>query len=181
MHKHIHIHKGIWTMLGVRWSHVLLALPFIVFLLFIGSYKQYGIILIPLRTSIVAWFKPYCFSCLFHYIFIDYEQSNALPPTKMFQSIIMLHWFPKNKKTMPSEFEHQAWTCISVMKGCVAWKEFPCLSNNFVDMRISFCLMLFDNAKALFTTIYIYVEKFDGDFFLYFPCEDDCTKIPKYL
>ena len=29
LHKHIHIHKGVWTMLGVRWSHALLALPFL--------------------------------------------------------------------------------------------------------------------------------------------------------
>ena len=54
LHKYIHIHKDIWTMLGVRWSHVLRALPFITFLLFIGSNKQYGIILIPLRTRVIA-------------------------------------------------------------------------------------------------------------------------------
>ena len=36
LYKHIHIHR---SMLGVRWSHVLLALPFIAFLLYIGSYK----------------------------------------------------------------------------------------------------------------------------------------------
>ena len=41
---------------GVRQSHVLLVLPFIIFLLFIASYKQYGIALIPLRTTFVALF-----------------------------------------------------------------------------------------------------------------------------
>ena len=35
LHKHRHIHKGIWTMLGVLiWSRALFALPFIVFLSF---------------------------------------------------------------------------------------------------------------------------------------------------
>ena len=43
-------------MFGVRWSHALLALPFIIFLLFFGSYKQYVINFIPLWTSIVALF-----------------------------------------------------------------------------------------------------------------------------
>ena len=81
LHKHVHIHKGIWTMLMVRWSHALLALRFIVFLLFIGSDKQYGMILISFRTSIVALFQPHSFSCFFHYISIDYEQSNALLST----------------------------------------------------------------------------------------------------
>ena len=57
LQKHIHIYKGIWTMFGVRWSHSLFSLIFfVVFLLFIGSYKQYGIILIPLWTNIVALF-----------------------------------------------------------------------------------------------------------------------------
>ena len=56
LHKYIHIHQGICTMLGVRWSHALLVLCFIAFLLFFGSYKQYGITLIPLRTSVVALF-----------------------------------------------------------------------------------------------------------------------------
>ena len=66
-------------MCGVRWYHALLALSFIAFLLFIGSYKQYGITLnIPLHAGIVALFEPYCFSCLFHYISIDYS-STALP------------------------------------------------------------------------------------------------------
>ena len=27
LHKQKHIHNGIWTMLGVRWSHAFLALP----------------------------------------------------------------------------------------------------------------------------------------------------------
>ena len=31
LHKDIHIHKGISTMVGLRWSHALLALPFIAF------------------------------------------------------------------------------------------------------------------------------------------------------
>ena len=70
-------------MFGVKWCHALLALLFIAFLLVTGSYKQYGIILIPLRTSIVALLEPYSFSCLFHYISIDYEQSNALPSTRL--------------------------------------------------------------------------------------------------
>jgi hypothetical protein len=65
-------------MLGVRWSH---ALYFIVVLLFIGSHEQYAKSLIPLRTSMVALFQPYSFSCLFHYILIGYEQSNAPPST----------------------------------------------------------------------------------------------------
>ena len=51
LHKHIHIHKGIWTIIGVRWSHVLLAFPFIVFS-FLDSYKQYGIYFIPLRQAL---------------------------------------------------------------------------------------------------------------------------------
>jgi hypothetical protein len=37
-------------------SHALLAWPFIAFLFFIGSYKQHGITLIPLQTSIMAFF-----------------------------------------------------------------------------------------------------------------------------
>ena len=45
---------------GVRWSHALLALPFIVILLFFGSYKQ---TLIPLWNSVVTFLCPYCFSC----------------------------------------------------------------------------------------------------------------------
>ena len=49
------------------------------FFFFFCSYKQYGITLIPFQTSIVAFFYPYSFSCLFHYISIGYEQSNALP------------------------------------------------------------------------------------------------------
>ena len=40
------ISRGISTMLGVRWSHALFALPFIAFIL--GSYQQYGITPIPL-------------------------------------------------------------------------------------------------------------------------------------
>ena len=40
-------------MFGVRLSHVLFAFPFIA-LRFFGSYKQYGIAPVPLRTSIVA-------------------------------------------------------------------------------------------------------------------------------
>ena len=43
-------------MFGARWSHALLALPFITSLLFIGPYKQYEITLIPLWTSIEALF-----------------------------------------------------------------------------------------------------------------------------
>ena len=35
----------------------------------------------PSQTNVVALFLPYRFSCLFHYVFIDYEQSNALPST----------------------------------------------------------------------------------------------------
>jgi hypothetical protein len=35
-------------MLGVRWSHARLALPFIAFLRSLGSYKQYGTILLSL-------------------------------------------------------------------------------------------------------------------------------------
>ena len=68
-------------MFGVRWSHALLALPFIAFLLFIGSDNQYGITLIPLRTSMIALYHPYSFLCLFQYISIDYKQTNALPST----------------------------------------------------------------------------------------------------
>ena len=63
----------------------------------------------------------------------------------------------------------------------VAWKEFPCLISDYDDMWISFCLGLFGDANVMFTTIYIYVESFDGDFFLHFPCEDESTKSPKYL
>ena len=44
-------------MLGVRWSHALLALPFIVFLLFLDSYKQYGIALIPLGQALWPYFN----------------------------------------------------------------------------------------------------------------------------
>ena len=39
-------------MFGVRWSHTLLAFPFIVFLLLIDSYKQYRIILMPLELML---------------------------------------------------------------------------------------------------------------------------------
>jgi hypothetical protein len=70
-------------MLGVRWSHALIAMPFIAFLLFIGSHKHYRITLIPLRTSLIALFKSYSFSCLFRYILIDNEQSNDLSSTKI--------------------------------------------------------------------------------------------------
>ena len=50
--------------------------PFLYYF-FLGSHKQYRINVIPLRASVVALFWPYCFSCLFHYINIHYEQSNA--------------------------------------------------------------------------------------------------------
>ena len=73
--------KAYDTMFEVRLSHALIALPFIVVLLFFGSYKRFRITLIPLQTSVVALFSPYCFSRLFHYIFIEYKQSNALPST----------------------------------------------------------------------------------------------------
>ena len=39
-------------MLEVRWSHALLALSFIVFLLLLGSYKQFGITFIPLKPTL---------------------------------------------------------------------------------------------------------------------------------
>ena len=39
-------------MLWVRRSHALLALSFIIFLIFLGSYKQYGIVLIPLGPKL---------------------------------------------------------------------------------------------------------------------------------
>ena len=68
-------------MVGVRWSHVLLALSFIDFFLVIGSHKQYGKTPIPLWISMVALFQPCSFSCLFLYISIDYEQSNVVPST----------------------------------------------------------------------------------------------------
>ena len=42
LHKHIHIHKGIRTMLGVRWFHALLALPFIAFLFFLVCTNNMG-------------------------------------------------------------------------------------------------------------------------------------------
>ena len=42
-HKQEHMYKGISIMFGVRWSHALLALPFIVFLLVIDLYKQMGL------------------------------------------------------------------------------------------------------------------------------------------
>ena len=48
-------------MFEVRWSHALLALPFISFLLFIGLDNQYGITLIPLRTSMTTLYHPYFF------------------------------------------------------------------------------------------------------------------------
>ena len=54
MHKQKHIYKGIWTTVGVKWSHALFALHVIVFLLFHGSYKQYGIVIIPIRPMV--WF-----------------------------------------------------------------------------------------------------------------------------
>ena len=56
---------------------------FVIYLsfLFIGSYKQYKKSFIPLQTSVVTLFQHYCFSCLFHYISIDHEQSNALHST----------------------------------------------------------------------------------------------------
>ena len=82
MHKQEHIHIHIWTMLGVRCSHDLLASPLIAFPLILGSYKQYWITLTPLRTNLVTLPKPYCFSYLFHYISIDYKQSNAPPSTQ---------------------------------------------------------------------------------------------------
>ena len=40
----------------LRRSHDLFALSFIVFLIFFGLYKQYGIVFIPPWTSIVALF-----------------------------------------------------------------------------------------------------------------------------
>ena len=51
-YKQEHIHNGIWTMLAVRWSHALLALPFIAFFLFLGSYKQYKITLISFGPTL---------------------------------------------------------------------------------------------------------------------------------
>ena len=50
LHKQIHIQKGIWAMLGVRWSPSPLASPIIAFSLF-GSYNAYGISQLPL------WFR----------------------------------------------------------------------------------------------------------------------------
>ena len=40
LHKHIHIHKGMWTMIEVKWSHVLFTLFFNSHI-FISSYKQF--------------------------------------------------------------------------------------------------------------------------------------------
>ena len=58
-------------MLGVRWSHTLLALPFIAFLLFLGSYKQYGITFIPLGP--LSW--PYSSLIVSH---ASFKQFNTL-------------------------------------------------------------------------------------------------------
>ena len=87
-------------MLGVRWSHALLALPFIVFLLFLDLHKQYEVTLIPLGP--LLW--PYFDLIISHASFItillivsnlmlyrvqfllvlhlyNYEQSDAPPST----------------------------------------------------------------------------------------------------
>ena len=43
-------------MFGARQSHALLGLPNIAFLHFLGSYKQYGITLIPLGLALWPYF-----------------------------------------------------------------------------------------------------------------------------
>jgi hypothetical protein len=53
-------------MLGVRWSHALLALPFIAFYILFGSYKQYGILLFLFGRA----FWPYSNLTVSHASFI---------------------------------------------------------------------------------------------------------------
>ena len=60
LHKQIHIHKSIWTMIGVRWSRPPLALPFITFF-FLSLYNAYGISQLPLLTNLMGLFKSYSF------------------------------------------------------------------------------------------------------------------------
>ena len=57
LYKHIHMHKGIWTVLLVRWSSPLLALPFIAICL-LGSYNAYGISQLPHPTNHMGLLKP---------------------------------------------------------------------------------------------------------------------------
>ena len=54
LHKQLHIYKGIWTMLGLRWLPPPLALPYITFSL-VDSYNEYGMCQFPLSH------KPYEF------------------------------------------------------------------------------------------------------------------------
>lgn len=71
LHKHMRIHKHVWTMLGVGLAPPTFALAFIIYFQF-GLYKQCGITLLPLRTNVVDLLQPQLY---------DYEQSNALPFT----------------------------------------------------------------------------------------------------
>ena len=103
LHKHIHIHKGIWTVLGVRWSHALLALPFIVFLLFLGSYKQYGIILILLRQPL--W--PYSNLIVSHATFITFLLTMNNLMLYLLQFPLVLHLYDnKQSNAPPSAYSH---------------------------------------------------------------------------
>ena len=43
----------------------------------------------PSHTNVMALFLPYCFSCLFHYVYIDYEQFNAPPSTPSWVYVIL--------------------------------------------------------------------------------------------
>ena len=44
----------------------------------------------PSWTNVVVFFQLYCFLYIFHYNFIDYEQSNALPSTIPFSITFLL-------------------------------------------------------------------------------------------
>ena len=78
LHKHVHIHKDMWTIFGVRWSHVASCFTFfIVFSFFFGSYKQYGTILIPLGLTL----------CPYSNIIVSRASSNTFLLTTNFNTL----------------------------------------------------------------------------------------------
>ena len=86
MHKQKHI-KNDWSEM-VSCSHCFAFDLFFVFLLW--SIQTRWDNFYPSKTNVVALFECYCFSCLFHYISIDNEQSNVLPSTIPFSIAFLL-------------------------------------------------------------------------------------------
>ena len=67
----VHVHKGIWTMIILRWSPSPVALPFIAFFI-LGSCNAYEISQLPLPTNHMG---------LLTNTSLWLEQPNAIPST----------------------------------------------------------------------------------------------------